>query len=76
MHLTPFQVVTAINAAQLPLGRDFTQEEFDSGTIGQLMIDEDFDFEKAVSLQLYQLEFVVFQPLISHELEFSDEFVS
>ena len=72
MHLTPFQVVTAINAAQLRLGRDFTQEEFDSGTIGQLMIDEDFDFEKAVSLQFHQLEFVVFQPPISHELEFSD----
>ena len=43
-------MVTAINVAQLRLGRDFTQEEFDSGTIGQLMIDEDFDFEKAVSL--------------------------
>ena len=60
VHLTPFQVVTAINAAQLRLGHDFKQEEFDSGVIGQLMIDEDFDFEKAVSLLLYQLKFGTF----------------
>ena len=53
MHLTPFQVVTAINHAQLRLGRDFKQEEFDSGDVGQLMIDEDFDFEKAVSLYYF-----------------------
>ena len=26
VHLTPFQVVTAINHAQLRLGRDFKQE--------------------------------------------------
>ena len=41
----------AINHAQL-LGWDFKQEEFDSGVVGQLMIDEEFDFDKAVSLCL------------------------
>ena len=68
-------MVTAINAAQLRLGRDFTQAEFDSGAIGQLMIDEDFDFEKAVSLRIYRLESVVLQTLFYHELEFPNEFV-
>ena len=60
VHLTPFQVVTTINHAQLRLGRDFKQEEFDSGIVGQLMIDEDFNFEKAVSLSLHELEFALF----------------
>ena len=60
VHLTPFQVVTAINHAQLRLGSDFKQEEFDSGVVGQLMIDEDFNFEKAVSSFLYELEFALF----------------
>ena len=51
VHLTPFQVVTAINATQLRLGPwTSSRRKFDSGTVGQLMIDEDFDFEKAVSL--------------------------
>ena len=70
VHLTPFQVVTAINHAQLRLGRDFKQEEFDSGAMGQLMIDEDFDFEKAVSSRFYQLESACFKDLFIHELEF------
>ena len=56
VHLTPFQVVTTINHAQLRLGRDFKQEEFDLGAVGQLMVDEDFDFKKAVSLHFYKLK--------------------
>ena len=49
MHLTLFKVLTAINHAQLRLGRTFKEEEFTSGQVGKLMIAEDFDFEKTVS---------------------------
>ena len=49
-HLTPFEVLTAINHAQHRLGRNFTPEEIESGELGSLMIDEDFDFETTVSL--------------------------
>ena len=49
MHMTPFKVLTAINHAQLRLGRTFKEEEFTSGQVGKLMIAEDFDFEKTVS---------------------------
>ena len=50
MHLTPFKVLTAINHAQLRLGRTFKEEEFMSGQVGKLeMIAEDFDFKKTVS---------------------------
>ena len=49
-HLTPFEVLTAINHAQHRLGRNFTPEEIESGELGGLMIDEDFDFETTVSL--------------------------
>ena len=48
MHLTPFEVLTAINHAQLRLNRTF-KEEFANGQVGKLMIAEDFDFEKTVS---------------------------
>ena len=49
-HLTPFEVLTAINHAQHRLRRNFTPEEIESGELGSLMIDEDFDFETTVSL--------------------------
>ena len=49
MHLTPFEVLTAINHAQLRLNRTFKEEEFANGQVGKLMIAEDFDFEKTVS---------------------------
>ena len=69
-------MVTAINHAQLRLGRDFKQEEFDSGAVGQLMIDEDFNFEKAVSSFLHELEFVLSLGLISNELKSAFKFVN
>ena len=69
-------MVTAINHAQLRLGRDFKQEEFDSDAVGQLMIDEDFNFEKAVSLFLHELEFVFSLGLISNELKSAFKFVN
>ena len=49
MHLTPFEVLTAINHAQLRLKRTFKEEEFTNGEVGKLMIAEDFDFETTVS---------------------------
>ena len=50
MHLTPFEVLTAINHAQLRLKQTFKEEEFTSSEVGKLMIAEDFDFESTVSL--------------------------
>ena len=49
MHLTPFEVLTALNHAQMRLKRTFTEEEFTSGEVGKLMIAEDFNFEMTVS---------------------------
>ena len=49
-HLTPFEVLTAINHAQHRLGRKFTSEEIESGGLSGLMIDADFDFKTTVSL--------------------------
>ena len=49
-HLTPFEVLTAINHAQHRLGRKFTPEEIESVGLSGLMIDADFDFETTVSL--------------------------
>ena len=49
MHLTPFEVLTAINHAQLRLKRTFKEKEFTNGEVGKLMIAEDFDFETTVS---------------------------
>ena len=49
MHLTPFEVLTAINHAQLQLNRTFSDEEIRSGVLADLMIDEDFNFEESVS---------------------------
>ena len=50
MHLTPFEMLTAINHAQLRLKRTFKEEEFANGEVGKLMIAEDFNFETVVSL--------------------------
>ena len=58
MHLTPFEVLTAINHAQLRLNRTLKKEEFANGQVGKLMIAEDFDFEKTMSLTFYKLKFV------------------
>ena len=56
MHLTLFEVLTAINHAQLRLNRTFKEEEFANGEVGKLMIAEDFNFETAVSQLFYGLE--------------------
>ena len=52
MHLTPFEVLIAVNHAQLQLNRTFSDEEIKSGVLADLMIDEDFNFEETVSLLL------------------------
>ena len=49
MHLTPFEVLTALNHAQMRLKRTFKEEEFTSGEVGKLMTAEDFNFETTVS---------------------------
>ena len=49
MHLTPFEVLTALNHAQMRLKCTFKEEEFTSGEVGKLMIAEDFNFETTVS---------------------------
>ena len=66
----PFQVLTAINHAQLWLNRTFSDEEIKSGVLADLMIDEDFDFETTVSLLFYRLESVMYQTLLNDEPEF------
>ena len=71
MHLTQFEVLTAINHAQLRLNRTFKEEEFANGQVGKLTTAEDFDFKKTVSLTFYKLDFVSYQLLLSHKPQFA-----
>ena len=68
-HLTPFEVLTAINHAQHRLGRKFTPEEIESGGLSGLMIDVDFDFKATVSFVKYEPEFAVLYTVISNKLK-------
>ena len=43
------EVLTALQHAELCLGREFTKDEFVQGQVGQFMIPEDFDPEITVS---------------------------
>ena len=47
--LTPMEVLAALQHAQSRLQREFTKEEFAEGSVGQLMIPADFDFDSNVS---------------------------
>ena len=42
------EVLAAIQHAQARLQREFTKEEFVEGTVGQLMVPSDFDFDTNV----------------------------
>ena len=48
-QLTPMEVLTTLQHAQLRLGRDFTREEFVKGKVGSFMLPEDFKPEETVS---------------------------
>ena len=43
------EVLTALQHAELHLGREFTKDEFVQGQVGQFMIPEDFDPKITVS---------------------------
>ena len=51
-HLTPLQVLQAIQHVQLQLDYTFTKEDFLQGKVGAKMIQEDFNFEENVSQHL------------------------
>ena len=55
-QLNPMEVLEALINTQQCLGCDFSKEEFKEGSIGNLLIPEDFKFTKSVSMQNhYQL---------------------
>ena len=60
MHLTPFEVLMAINHTQLRLKHTFKEEEFTNSEVGKLMIAEDFDFESTVSFPFLRTRFATF----------------
>ena len=49
-HLTPLEVLTSIQHAELQLERSFTKEEFVNGQVGGFMTPDDFDQEITVCL--------------------------
>ena len=49
VQLDPMEVLSALQHAELRLGREFTKEEFAAGTIGKHMLPKDFDQDKVVS---------------------------
>ena len=51
-QLNPMEVLEAL-IPQLCLGREFLKEEFKEGSIGNLLLLEDFKFTKSVSMQNY-----------------------
>ena len=57
-HLMLYEVLTAITHAQECLDYVFTEEDFKEGKVESMMVAADFDFDEAVSLQLYKLRFV------------------
>ena len=77
MHLTPFEVLTAINHAQLRLKHTFKEEEFTNGEVGKLMIAEDFDFETTISfpfLRTRVCHFLASNPLQTRVHNVTDSF--
>ena len=49
VHLSYSEAVLVMTKAEKRLGRKFTQEEIEDGTMGALLIESDFDTEKTVS---------------------------
>ena len=49
VHLGPLEVLSALQHAELRLGRQFTRDEFIKGEVGKHMVPEDFDHEVTVS---------------------------
>ena len=48
-HLSPFEVLSAIQHTQHRLQYEFTADDFLHGKVGEYMLPDDFDFEKTVS---------------------------
>ena len=55
MNLNPMEVLSALLHAQKHLNREFTKEEFKSGTVGLLMLPKDFKQEETVSINYFNL---------------------
>ena len=55
MNLNPMEVLSALLHAQKHLNREFTKKEFKSGTVGLLMLPEDFKPEETVSINYFDL---------------------
>ena len=51
-HLSPMQVLSVIQHAQLRLHYEFTEQDFLDGKVGEKLVPEDFDFEENVSYLL------------------------
>ena len=49
-QLNPMEVLSALLHAQKHLGREFTKEEFKSGTVSSFMLPEDFKPKESVSI--------------------------
>ena len=50
-QLNPMEVLKALINAQQCLGHEFSKEKFKEGSIGNLLLPEDFKFTKSVSMQ-------------------------
>ena len=55
-HLSPMEVLSAIQAAQLRMDYIFTKEDFSEGKVGAMMKLEDFNFKENVSYYLLHIE--------------------
>ena len=52
-QLNPMEVLETLINAQQHLGHEFSKEEFKEGSIGTLLLPEDFKFTKSVSMHNY-----------------------
>ena len=55
MNLNPMEVLSALMHAQKCLNREFTKQEFKSGTVSLLMLPEDLKPEETVSINYFDL---------------------
>ena len=60
-QLNLMEVLSALLHAQKRLGREFTKEEFKSGTVGSFMLLEDFKPKESVSITKLFLFTYMFQ---------------
>ena len=52
LHFTPLEVLAIVEGVQKRLGKKFTAEEIEQGVLKDVIIDDDYDLVRVVSLYI------------------------